>query len=1499
MGLYDQALIRYKQNEEIRQQSQTLVPAGADSDRPQYAQRLDNLSKNRTYTAVSNSVNYADPGLLDRAVALPGRFAHQLAKGFVDSTADLVELPELLVNHVGDALGWDPEDRLDVLGNVSKVIRESIDPIQGRDTIADKIAYYVGYSVPDLIGLLAGGIGGAKTIGTGLARLSTRGVLRLSEKTAVSLGAAMGRVSFGALKGGAFGGQEGAVAGAKQFTIMEAGLAALGGYNLPVRVLGSSLLNGGMAAATTDSSRADYSDEWIAAAILGGLFAAMPQHQRERIAQDPATAQVKVKAYVAKEQALGRSPDLNSVLAEFAERDWDYMRAAYMQDPKAETPIIDLRRNLELVYGKGQVSEDRAMLAKQLGAVLFDSGELESPRALTLAENFVRTAEYLSDPDTISGPVVIEKFVDMHRDMLIVPKKKSYEVIKNNVVVDDSGIQLQLSEKGARDWKVEKAQEVIRNKNLEARAAEQNKPVRGWISRTWQELVNPEGPAYDKLMNLPLGKDLQEQIKYKTYDVPHRVGFLEKQVETAANFGAFEGKSREILDTLATIAWHEDKRTIQRASKQTSPKKLPWSEELVDAKKQFAYKWIAENEGPDAFPRYEEALRVGFKALQDLNVRKHASGIISEDTLNAYNANDYLPDKRAVRWRPNKTLYDVEASILLKNDPIFHETFGFTRIDPRLKGATGEPLVLDFEYLVKSEIRKQEYAIAKNKLLRTWYEAARSGKGDASQFARLPRKRYKVQGIEGFLDENQIREVVTINERVKRAMKNARDRRNEKLESGEYSIRKKKTPTEPTLEEIKKEIAQLEKRVDSLKRKDQKLTDWAMQDFDTYDVQSVKHIDERRDPRSVVINDETATYMTAKSMRDELLTQKTQLEHMTKLKHIEEIIEPMEGFEPVPFLRDGKVEYVMLDREAARLTNLNHNVTRLQQKVYKAMSFASGVAPVKFFATAINPVFPIRRWWADNMHFYTANEFERGNILKFTKDALLEQPQLFKDVISDGKWSTKYKSLGGNVLTVTRIAQEDIMLRHHGELPMTQRGRTGWERFVDKMGWIGTNTELTIRVHQFKKMVEAGIPEMTAVRRVNDMLNFGRKGNFMRLMDSIYPFANVAAQALDAQIRAAKGNPKLYAAKLAQYWGLRLTAAWAAYTLADYCMDDVSPYHKVNNFILPIGISTTDANGDTSHAYLAIPTDNSPIVRAIDAVMFAGIDIMRDKTNTLGYEEIINRVSQDVPIYEAGSFLPSIAAFKALYRNQDPRTGDSIWKGSEFVDPSLRAYRDTTDVARNLAQVIPGDISPVGIDRAASMLGSNPITSFMGYLLRDVTVEEKNSMFRTMTEAVPGMRNLFKWTRPQTSIARTILRQGASNRERTVGSILDHAVEQIKEQGILYEVAAREILRHDDLNSLEKKSTVSLLKRNLKGWRLYKHYQEKQGEEFIYDLPSFREWQAVSSANVESKARWYMVNLPRKDDVAYTPYRNLAKAFGFYGSPQFFYHLRALEKEKF
>jgi hypothetical protein len=196
------------------------------------------------------------------------------------------------------------------------------------------------------------------------------------------------------------------------------------------------------------------------------------------------------------------------------------------------------------------------------------------------------------------------------------------------------------------------------------------------------------------------------------------------------------------------------------------------------------------------------------------------------------------------------------------------------------------------------------------------------------------------------------------------------------------------------------------------------------------------------------------------------------------------------------------------------------------------------------------------------------------------------------------------------------------------------------------------------------------------------------------------------------------------------------------------------------------------------------------------------------------------------------------------------------------------------------------------------MIGSNPITSFMGYLLRDVSPEEKNSMFRTITDAGPGLNSIFKWTRPQNAIVDTIRRESASAREKHVGTTVDIAIQKIKEEAQPYNVVARDILAQKELNSLEKRDALKMVKDNMKGWKIYKHYMDQQGNEFIYDIPSYREWQAISTADVESKAKWYKANLPPKDDVAYTPYRNLAKAFGFLRSRKFFYYLRQVEKGK-
>ena len=88
-------------------------------------------------------------------------------------------------------------------------------------------------------------------------------------------------------------------------------------------------------------------------------------------------------------------------------------------------------------------------------------------------------------------------------------------------------------------------------------------------------------------------------------------------------------------------------------------------------------------------------------------------------------------------------------------------------------------------------------------------------------------------------------------------------------------------------------------------------------------------------------------------------------------------------------------------------------------------------------------------------------------------------------------------------------------------------------------------------------------------------------------------------------------NPKLYAKKVGAYWALRMSMATAAYAYASETMDDVSARMKVGNFIVPLGMSVKNRDGDLEHAYYTIPVEKNPITGALDTAMFGLIDILR------------------------------------------------------------------------------------------------------------------------------------------------------------------------------------------------------------------------------------------------------------------------------------------------
>ncbi len=946
---------------------------------------------------------------------------------------------------------------------------------------------------------------------------------------------------------------------------------------------------------------------------------------------------------------------------------------------------------------------------------------------------------------------------------------------------------------------------------------------------------------------------------------------------------------------------HEDRYLRDRFNENTKGQKLKhvWSEDFARQQKEDALAYVRNTEGDAAVIRYEEAAAEIFKQFQDINRLKLEAGIINEKTYSAYMMPKYLPGQRAVNWRPNIPFSQVEGTALLHNDPIFKENFGYTKTDAFLKGHKDEVMVFDTEYILADYLRRSHYGIAKNKLLRSWWQSARDDVPGINEFARMPTKRYKIKGKAAFLTEQEAKQILAANERLERAAKNRRAERDRKILGGEYTGRKK-PKKEQSILALEKEIKELAAEVKKQEKNYERFDEHARGDFTKYDVK----VPAEPHKLDVIIHDSTEAYLTKKAIRDELLAQKEQLESLNKRTVLEEHIEPLAGYEAVPFLNGGKLDYVMLDRQAAHMTNLSHNITKMQANMLRSFGYVSGTIPVKFLATAINPVFPVHRWWADNKHFYLSNPNEKANILSFTKDAFIEQfvqgkgmkTSIFKDVIKKGELTQEYLMNGGEQLTMTKLAQEDIMIRHYGDAFTTgmERPKKAWEKFVTMAGWLGTNIETTVRVHQYAKLKRAGMSPKKAVRTVNDMLNFGRKGQFMRYIDSIYPFANIAAQVLDAQLTSLKTNPKLFGAKLAQYTALRVGALWAGYTLASDVMNDVSPYQAVKNWIVPLGLTTEDEDGNVNHGYLAIPTENSPFIQALDALIISTARIQSDKTDTLGFEEIISRLSDAVTLYDVASFIPTINAYKAIWKNRDPRTGDNIYMNGGYIDPSQHIFPDTSETAKRLAKIIPG-ASPVGLEKAGGMLGG-PITGFLGYLLSDVTPEEKNAMSRTVTEAVPGLKSVIKWTRPDTSVARRMIFEESTQRQKVLIANKMSAMERIKAGNATLQSYAKELRGNDEINSLEKQELIKQMRQDLKGWKLYQKMLEREDPAIMSEIPTIREWALMSGQQTSAKARWYLANRPTKNSEAYKHYLQLAKTYGFLGSRKFFYYLRQFEK---
>lgn len=1455
--------------------------------------------------------DYRMPGQFERSVSTPGRVVKEFISGFGAGAADLIELPELLVNAVGKQFGMDEDDKFRFLHNISNSIKETVDDNGSPEGILNKVAYYAGYMIPDMIGIMAsGGLG----VAVGKAAIRSAPSIAIRKDMLLKAARITGVIGFGTVRGGLHDGYEGAQSGAAQFTLMEAAGALFGHLGKPAQVLANAVFMVSLTAAMTDPDDEDFADEVIAAGILGGGFGLLSAKNKARTSDADLG---KTKGWTVKQRLQGKKTGLNEYMMEFLKTETEGLHKIYDRDPQ-----IDMKRKMREKYNglnEGKIADTNdAVFANQLRDMFLEEGGVTLQQAGGFAQGLMKVADVLDRPEAYKNDQIIGDYIKAHGDKIWVAKEfelSSFEQspIDNTVrYTSPFGVEYNITPakaKALQEWEINQSRNEISSKRLIQKNLIEDSSIKGRLEKAYKLLVEPAGKQLSMLeKSSKYGYETARTLDYLGYGARGWTNSFVTDTWNRIGLNKLSGQETKWLNELLYAGRYVDE-GIRDALKGLEKDK-PMTRIQAEAVQERVFKEIRSGGGDKAVTAMEEMIGNLYGVRKQLIEMSRNHHLITDKTAEAYLFDKHLG--KMPRFIKSMSHAEVARKLEMNKDKVYTETLSASAMEKYRKQYQGESMIEDSLFLLEHEIRSRYYLAAKNDAIRSWHKAA--VKTD-NAFAKSVEWEYYHKN-DPFKRALTGKELEAVNQKLTKheaAQANRKLRREEKKAAAEAAgIDTSPKPRSifskdpiKDLEKTRGRINDLIKEVEKKQKAEERFEDHVKGDFDTYDVGKIK---KNIDKSNIKPSEELVKLMEIeKALKEhsEFLTDEI------KKPDVGRRVKPVEGYVEVKFLEKGKSESVMIAEEAAHLLTLGTPFNPKAQGVLRALGHITLATPVRFLATTLNPVFAMRALPRDLIHFSTANTRDPTTPVGYMKDFALNGGGIIKDVFSKGKRFKAYTDAGGREYTRSTISVEDSLLRHSSEYFQVKKTKTqkAWENFTQIVSKPNDVAEVSVRVFAFERLMQKGLSAHDAAFEVNKMLNFSRKGNLMRTIDSMIPFANVATQALDAQARAFRDNPVRYGKKIAVHWGLRMSMAVAAYAYAPEAMDDVSARMKIGNYIIPLGLGIKNKEGDMEYAYYTVPVEKNPIAGILDTALFGMIDIFRGKGGEREWKDIYKVYAESFDFREyavAGLgpdiFPPAVSAYQAMYNNKDPRTHNSIWKGNVAVNLADRYYQDTPQIAINISKGLedytPMEApAPVGIQRAAqSLSGGNMFMGFMGWLLHDVTYEERENMSRKMVEMVPGLKNLVKWTKSDTSRLRLMMEEDASERQREVSFVVRGLSEDIKSKAISKQQAIRSISSNLDWDSLTKKEALININKSIKGWDVYQKIS-KINPDSLDEIPSYKEWEMAGFSSAKTRARWWIRNEPLKGTPAYKAFNALRPVF-LGQSNQLFYHFRNEKKNQ-
>jgi hypothetical protein len=298
---------------------------------------------------------------------------------------------------------------------------------------------------------------------------------------------------------------------------------------------------------------------------------------------------------------------------------------------------------------------------------------------------------------------------------------------------------------------------------------------------------------------------------------------------------------------------------------------------------------------------------------------------------------------------------------------------------------------------------------------------------------------------------------------------------------------------------------------------------------------------------------------------------------------MEHVAQTLDAAKQKPDLTKGNIVSVLMNGEVVHLRihdpQFLEAVGNLSPEAQPAWIEAVGKIThvMKTTTTGVNPIFGLtKNIWKDVPHAFIASK-STNNPVTFGKDLI----GALVDVIGNRESYQSYKNMGGghsSSLSADRnlLAQSKEKLVPSNGLKQTlTRPIT---KAYHKLENFNNAIETAPRLAEYNRIVRQGggtyDSKVEGLHQANDLtVNFNKRGNYTKQLDSLFPYLNASVQGLDQLARMFKSNPVAASVKAAMAISVPTAILYAA-NHNDPNYQQLSNYIKDNNFLIPNGDGT-------------------------------------------------------------------------------------------------------------------------------------------------------------------------------------------------------------------------------------------------------------------------------------------------------------------------------------